>query len=346
MDLGDILRVIGKRWYIMLPMVLVTVAVTVAAYFQLPMKYESTSQISLLSPQQQASGTFRGQSNPFLIFDTSLTSTADLLSRSLGSDSSIKELKARGVTEEYTAKLADFAQGPFIQLTVTGTDKAHVLASTNTVTSFARDRLRQIQQQNGVPADNMIQTTVLIPPQPPAPLVKSKLQIVLALLAAGLVTAFMATFVTEGLSRSRSRSRHHASSPGAGAGTAKVATPGGSADDGPLGDTVRVAQSDDTMVIRLPKNLAVPVSGIPAPRDAPALDAIPSRHGTDAWNGSSNGWTEDSPTELFLAIPTDQPAVNGSSNGNGKGNSPHSSALYRSASATRPDEDARADAED
>jgi hypothetical protein len=205
MDLGDILRTIGRRWYIMLPIVLVTVAVTVGAYLQIPTEYQSTSQISLLSPQQPASGAFKGQSNPFLIFDTSLTSTADLLARNLSSDGTAKELEERGVTEEYTAKLADFAQGPFLSFTVTGTDKDHVLASTRTVTAFAEERLREIQRQNGVPSGNMIMTTVMIPPQPPQPQTKDKLQKVLALFAAGIVAAFMATFVTEGLLRSRNR---------------------------------------------------------------------------------------------------------------------------------------------
>jgi capsular polysaccharide biosynthesis protein len=316
MDLGDILRTIARRWYIMVPIVLVTVALTAAAYLEIPMKYQSTSQISLLSPQQPASGQFRGQSNPFLIFDSSLTSTADLLARNLTSDASVKELQSEGVTEQYTAKLADFAQGPFVALTVTGTDKAHVLESTETLTRFAQTRLQQIQEQNGVPANNMIITTVLIPPQPPQPQLKNKLQNVLALFAAGMVSAFMATFVTEGLVRSRSRRA-------AAAGVVLVdGGPGPAAKDG-AEPVAPAADLEKTALIDWPVGADRPLPTVSTLDTAP-LERISAK---------ARPWTPEATAELMFSGQTPS-AHNGAGMKDEKSSTP--STVYRSSSKSEP----------
>ncbi len=226
MDLGEILWVIRKRWYIMVPTVLAAVVLAVGAYLSFPSKYESDSTIALLNAQRPATSTTPGQSNPFLAFDPSLTATADYLARNLTSDTSAAQLKGEGVTEQYTATLAANAQGPFVALTVTGTDNAHVLASSTTLASFASQRLQQIQQQNGVPPGNMIHTATIVPPQEPQQLLKNKVQGVAAVGLGGLVLAFMATFITEGLYRSRHR-RSSAEFVGSvdGAGAAEPAAP-------------------------------------------------------------------------------------------------------------------------
>jgi capsular polysaccharide biosynthesis protein len=203
MDLGEILRVIRARWYVMAPISLVTIGLTIALAIVMPTTYQSQSTIALLNAKQPATATTVAQNNPFLIFDSSLTATADLLARSLTSDAAAKELKKLGVTEEYTAALADNAQGPFVTLTVTGTDKAHITAAGATLLSFAGRRLEEIQRDNGVPTANMISTATIIAPQPPEPQQKKKLQNVAGLLGGGIVLAFVATFLTESLARSR-----------------------------------------------------------------------------------------------------------------------------------------------
>lgn len=321
MDLGDILRTIGRRWYIMLPIALVTVALTTVAYLKIPMKYESTSQISLLSPQQPASGSYPGQSNPFLIFDTSLTSTADLLARNLSSAATVKELAAMGVTEQYTAKLADFAQGPFIALTVTGTDKNHVLASSSELTGFAQDRLQEIQRQNGVPANNMIKTTVMIPPQPPQPQLKNKLQNVVALFAAGMVAAFISTFITEGLARSRRRNRS--------TGTVLAAAPASEDWTGPSVDVTQAiprVDTDRTMTFERPADLDLPRKALDALD--PPLDRLATGH-----RAAPRAWSPDPPTDVLLGKHPDSRPTN--HNGVAA-----EAAVYRSASASGRGEDA------
>jgi capsular polysaccharide biosynthesis protein len=203
MDLGEILRVMRKRWYLMAPIMGLTIALTALAYLVLPTKYESTSTVSLLTAERASIISKSGNTNPYLTFDTSLVATADFLSRSLSSKGAQLELKSLGVDEEYTVALADNAQGPFISIVVDGDNKAQVLHSTTVLTDYAGSKLEDIQKASGVKPEDMIRLTTIIPPQQPEALVKSKLQIVIAVAGAGTALAFITTFVTEGLARSR-----------------------------------------------------------------------------------------------------------------------------------------------
>jgi hypothetical protein len=151
--------------------------------------------------------------NPFLNFDTSLTATADFLARSLTSDASAKELKTMGVTEPYTAKLADNAMGPFLSFTVTGTQPEHVKQSTQVIVTYAQRKLAKLQQDNGAPTNTLIRTAVIVPPQTALPQLKKKLELVAGAGGGGLVFAFVATFLTDSLARLRRRSRPAAPAP-------------------------------------------------------------------------------------------------------------------------------------
>jgi hypothetical protein len=191
-----------------LPALILTLMLTVGTYVGLPTKYQSTSTLSLLSSQRVTTGTTLapGPDNPYLSFDTSLTADADFLVRRITSATSGQELQAEGVTEAYAAALAANAQGPFITLTVTGTNKAHIVASMRTLIAFATAQLQTIQQQSGVLAVDMVRSTVIVPAQPPAAQRKSKIQYVLAVAIAGLVLTFLSTFLFENIAVARRRS--------------------------------------------------------------------------------------------------------------------------------------------
>lgn len=203
MDLGEILRVMRSRWYVVLPMLMLAVGLTSAAYVVVPTSYESYSTVSLLSSPASTEIATRGGNNPFLNFNGSLVATADFLGRSLQSTDAERELKAMGVTEDYEVALAEGAQGPFLTFTVTGTDKVHILVATETLTRYAETRLGQIQQANGVGPRDMVRMTEIIPPQPPEAKLKKKIEVVIAVGGAALGLAFLVTFMIEGIARAR-----------------------------------------------------------------------------------------------------------------------------------------------
>jgi hypothetical protein len=163
-DLAEACRVVCRRWYVMVPGILLTVALTAGVYLMAPASYRSRSMVALLN-SQQAAHDFDG--NPFLSTQASLTGMADSLARSLDSDGSAAELRARGVDGPYEAVLADNAQGPLLVLTVTGADPHRVLTSSQVLRAYAENRLRQFQAEQSVAPDAMIRMTSILPPDDP-----------------------------------------------------------------------------------------------------------------------------------------------------------------------------------
>ncbi|MFJ9903346.1 Wzz/FepE/Etk N-terminal domain-containing protein [Streptomyces sp. NPDC101152] len=194
MDLAEIFRVMRRRWYVLLPGLLVTAGLTVAVAMVVPVKYQSQSTVVLLN-SQKATVAYNG--NPFLSSQTSLTGMADSLARNLNSDDSLRDLKARGATGTFASKLADNAQGPLLWLTVTGTDRAAVLSSDKILTSYAKERLQEFQQQQSVAPKAMIRMQTIVPPQNPVAQTKTRIEYLAMAGVLGLVLSLVAVFYVE-----------------------------------------------------------------------------------------------------------------------------------------------------
>lgn len=194
MDLAEIFRVMRRRWYVLLPGLLVTAGLTVAVALVVPVKYQSQSTVVLLNSQK---ATVAYDGNPFLSSQTSLTGMADSLARNLNSDDSLRDLKARGATGTFASKLADNAQGPLLWLTVTGTDRAAVLSSDKILTSYAKERLQEFQQQQSVAPKAMIRMQTIVPPQNPVAQTKTRIEYLAMAGVLGLVLSLVAVFYVE-----------------------------------------------------------------------------------------------------------------------------------------------------
>lgn len=199
MDLAEIFRVMRRRWYVLLPGLLLAAGLTVAVALVVPVTYQSQSTVVLLNSQK---ATVAYDGNPFLSTQTSLTGMADSLARNLNSDASIRELKSRGATGTFEAKLADNAQGPLMWLTVTGTDESAVLASDRILTAYTKERLEEFQEQQSVAPKAMIRMTTIVAPQNPVAQTKTRLEYMVMAGGLGFVLSLLATFYVEARKRS------------------------------------------------------------------------------------------------------------------------------------------------
>jgi hypothetical protein len=199
-DLAEIARVMRRRWYVLLPGLLLTGALAAAIIVVLPMKYQSQSTVELLN-SQKATVAFDG--NPFLSTQTSLTGMADSLGRNLDSDAAKADLRARGVTDDYNAMIADNAQAPLMWLTVTGAEPSQVLAEDKTLTAYAAERLEQFQTQQSVPANAMIRMVTIVSPQTPVAQTKTRIEYTVLAGLVGLALSLVATFFVEARRRPR-----------------------------------------------------------------------------------------------------------------------------------------------
>lgn len=210
MDLAEIFRVMRRRWYVLLPGLLLAAGLTVAVALVVPVTYQSQSTVVLLN-SQKATRAYDG--NPFLSTQTSLTGMADSLARNLNSDASIRALKSRGATGTFEAKLADNAQGPLMWLTVTGTDESSVLASDRILTAYAKERLEAFQEQQSVDENAMIRMMTIVASQNPVAQTKTRLEYMIMAGGAGFVLSMVATFYVEARKRSRGPEQEPKSDP-------------------------------------------------------------------------------------------------------------------------------------
>ncbi|MFE0008879.1 chain length determinant protein, partial [Streptomyces erythrochromogenes] len=181
---------------------------------------------------------WRLDGNPFLSTQTSLTGMADGLARNLNSDGAKADLKALGVTGRHEVKIADNAQGPFMWLTVTGTDPAAVLTSDELLAAYADKRLKEFQTQQSVAPEAMIRMATIVPPQKPEAQTKTRLQYLVMVGALGFVLSLVAVFFVEARRRTpRGKNR-----------PAPAATPSAEAAPVPVG--AAPAATDETMALR------------------------------------------------------------------------------------------------
>jgi hypothetical protein len=124
---------------------MLTLIGTAAALEKLPRTYQSESSIVLLA--SPAASRLNGR-NPYLSFTSSLTLTADVVSRELMAPATTRLLAARGFPDSYTVGLAPFASqttSSVLLVTVSGSDKQGVERTLQEVTGQARTSLAALQ---------------------------------------------------------------------------------------------------------------------------------------------------------------------------------------------------------
>ncbi|MEU6554459.1 O-antigen ligase family protein [Streptomyces sp. NPDC046915] len=206
MSLADILAIMRRRWYFMVPLTLLSLLAGGYLYRTIPVSYESQSSVTLLDSTAIAelAPTF---GNPLSNAGGSLVVTADVLIRTLQSSDSAKELHSRGVTDQYTVGFAPQADSPLLTLSVTGTDRAKVLRETTALTNFTGEQLKALQTASKVPKVYTVQTAPVVLPQTPVSQSKGRYQGIASVVIVGMVSAFLLSILAEGIAVVRRRGR-------------------------------------------------------------------------------------------------------------------------------------------
>lgn len=204
MSLSEIIAVLRRRWYFMVPITLLSLAAGLYLYRTVPLSYQSQSSVALLDSTAVAklAPTY---GNPISNAGGSLVVTADVLIRTLESSDSAKDLQSLGVTDVYTVDFATNTSGPLLTLTVTGHDQAKVLRETNTFTTFAADQLKALQTAAGIAPAYLVQATPVVLPQTPVPQSKTRIQDVAGVTVVGITGGFLLCFVFESMMLARRR---------------------------------------------------------------------------------------------------------------------------------------------
>ncbi|MFG2988606.1 O-antigen ligase family protein [Streptomyces sp. NPDC048257] len=220
MSIGEIVAVLRRRWYVMVPLTLISLLAGAHLYRSVPVAYQSQSSVALLDSSAVAE-LAPAFGNPISNAGGSLVVTADVLIRTLSGTDAARDLQGIGVTDPYTVGFAANTSGPMLTLAVTGTDRDKVLEETNKLTAFAGETLNALQAAAKVKPAYMVQTAPVVLPQTPVPQMKSRYQQVLGVVILGTTAAFTFSFLTDSLLAAVRRRRAASAAPARGRGRRK-----------------------------------------------------------------------------------------------------------------------------
>jgi capsular polysaccharide biosynthesis protein len=203
MDLLDSIRILMRRWWLTVPLLVITLGGVVAGVVMLPWKYKSEATVVLLSSRLQAKQT---GGNPWLAFDSSLTVTAEVVGREIMDARTTDSLRKQGNTAGYKVGIAADSTGPVLVIEVEGPNRQVTQNTLNAVLRLIPARLEDIQNQGAVVPYARIRPDTVAASTQPQLVVKDKIRTLLMALFAGLVVTIGVPLFAESLAVRRRRS--------------------------------------------------------------------------------------------------------------------------------------------
>jgi hypothetical protein len=226
MDFWGTVRMLQKRWYVVVPALLLSVALTLFTYATIPTRYSSTGVMLLTTPSTGGRFTEAGppdeviQVNPLLAFDGSLVITAQIVAQVLNDPATKRELGiVAGSQDTFLANNGE-TQSPFVFVNAESDSAEGALSLVARTLERASTELNDRQAALKAPASTFIKTEVLVPPTEPEAQIGGKIRFAGAALVLSLILSLTVTFGTDSFldALRRRRERH--------AGTGRSAEPG------------------------------------------------------------------------------------------------------------------------
>jgi len=291
LDFWDLIRVLGRRWRISLPLFALSMAFTALIFTHVKPDYVDTAFVQLVPPVPVAVPDGQPapvQRNPWLLQDLSTLGNAALVSvQDVGY---VESLKNAGYTDSFTATMSQDA--PQVTFQVTGKSAAQALATANKLVDKFNQGIESLQTTRGVAPVDLITPLRL---DAGNNIVKSTSNVKRAIAAVGLAGILMTIAVTVGADAWLRRRRLAA--------MADV-----TADEPEVEAAAAVAalpepETRRANTLTMTRLMAGPTNGAP-PREAAQADRPEARP------GSRRPDDYDVPVDATVVLPKATPALN------------------------------------
>ncbi len=202
MLLGEIPKVLLRRWYVVVLGLLATAGLVFAALSAVPPAYAVKSEVLLLPP----SSAVPAGSNPYLVLG-GLESIGSVASKAMTDDRTQRLVKAQFGKVDYGVALDPTAAAPMLLIEVSSTSPKTSEAAEQFLSARLPDVLLQLQQDAGVPSKSLITRTPVIAADVPMIQRKSQIRAVVVAGAAGLLVTILAAAWFDALALRRARRR-------------------------------------------------------------------------------------------------------------------------------------------
>ncbi len=213
MDLESAIKVLLRRWLVVLIGLVLTVGVGAYLYINSPPSYQSTARMLLLLPSDARGADADG--SPFLFIPSGLNVLARLVAVVPQSREFRADMIEKGFPSAYEVGVDPTT--PIITVSVEGPDPVNVRETRDQLTAAIASELLRVQEDEGAPEKQTAHARVYAAESEPEQLSGSGLRGVLALTAVGALITLLAAFTVDRLShlrRQRRIARASAAEPG------------------------------------------------------------------------------------------------------------------------------------
>jgi hypothetical protein len=194
----DVMRALGRRWYVVLAGLLLTAGLVFGAYKANPPEYNARALV-LAIPSKASLG--KG-GNPLLQL-SGLEQPASIVSAYFASEPALAEVARLSPTAEFEVALDDSTRGPVIAVDVTDKTAADTLRVLDHLLTRIPTELQRIQQEADARNGTFIGTMLLVADREAKPDIHGTLRITIAALVVGLVGTGISAFAIDGLMQRR-----------------------------------------------------------------------------------------------------------------------------------------------
>lgn len=194
MDLGSAVRLLLRRWWVLVIGIVLTLSATAYLSTQSQPRYQATANMILLL-QPDARGAADGPGSPFLYLPNGLQTLAGIVVVGPESREFRQSLYLQGLTSQF--ELGVQIGSPIISVSVEGTDPANVIATRDKVIEGLQEELEVVQQEEQTPARQTAHTRVYGNEDVPTLLQGDRLRGMLVVMAVGGLLTLMAAFAID-----------------------------------------------------------------------------------------------------------------------------------------------------
>jgi hypothetical protein len=196
----DVIKVLLRRWYVVLLGLLLVFGGLVYAVRTVPTQYQATGEVLILLPPK-ATGP-NTPTNPYMNLSPGLVTTATLIAAQLNNNVNHAKVLKAGFDSEYALGVAPDT-GPLLVITAKDVNPAAATKTMEEVLGLVGEQLDRMQADLGIPENQYMYTRRNDTAHPAEALPGSKIRAGGVIGGGGMVMTVVAAFLLDGLLRRR-----------------------------------------------------------------------------------------------------------------------------------------------
>ncbi|HEY2812551.1 MAG TPA: hypothetical protein VGJ03_03695 [Acidimicrobiales bacterium] len=203
MDFGTLIRILFRRWYVVLPTIVLATAVTYTQVSNVKPEYSANGSLVVLAPPSPPTDVV--PANPYAQITPSLRTTALVISQVMDDPSVHDQISKSGLTGNFTVTVAD--DSPVTTFDATAASPQRAVDTVNALIARFPVELQTRQTAIGVAPEGQLRTQVLVSPLGAQQETSNRNRALAAFIALGIAAVLCVALAAESFAVRRRRRR-------------------------------------------------------------------------------------------------------------------------------------------